>query len=148
MPWNQRYGHLYFKAVKLLYTKNMLQGLLAMSFADQVCEGFILESNIVSFPLGPPRRASTPLELIQLNLCGPIKIPCLNGSKYLFLIVDDYTRMSWVYFLKEKAKAFQKFVEFKALVENMSTDFIKTLRTDRGENLFQINLIHFSNIME
>ena len=89
MIWHQRYGHLDFKVVKLLYTKNMVQGLPAMSFADQVCEGCILESNIVSFPLGPPRITSAPLELIHSNLCGPIKILCLNGSKYFFLIVDD-----------------------------------------------------------
>ena len=70
--------------------------------------------------------------MIHADLCGPMKTPSLNGSRYFFLIVDDYKRVSWVYFLKEKAKAFQKFVEFEALVKNMSRYFIKTLRTYIG----------------
>ena len=84
------------------------------------------------FPLGPAWSARVPLELIHADFCGPMKPLSLNSSRYFFLIVDDYTRMSWVYFMKEKAKAFKKFVEFKALVENMSGYFIKTLCIDRG----------------
>ena len=84
------------------------------------------------FPLGPAWRARVPLVLIHADLCGPMKPLSLNSSRYFFLIVDDYTRMSWVYFMKEKAKAFKKFVEFKALVENMSGYLIKTLCIDRG----------------
>ena len=61
-----------------------------------------------------------------------MKTPSLNGSKYFFLIVDDYIRISWVYFLKEKLEAFQKFVEFQALVENMSRYFMKSQQIDRG----------------
>ena len=47
-----------------------------------------------------------PLELIYADLCGPMKTSSLNGGKYFFIIVDDYIIMIWVYFLKEKAKAF------------------------------------------
>ena len=68
------------------------------------------------FPLGPAWRARAPLELIHAYLCGLMKTPSLNGSMYFFLIVDDYTSMSWIYFLKEKSMAFQKFIEFNGLV--------------------------------
>jgi hypothetical protein len=47
-------------------------------------------------------------------------------------IVDDYTILIWVYFLKEKSEAFEKFQTHKSLVEN-DTDFkIKCLRSDNG----------------
>ena len=75
--------------------------------------------------------------LIQLgehysHLCGPMKSPSFNGRRYFFIIFYDYIGMSWVYFLKEKSKKFEKFVEFKALVENMSGYLIKTLCIDSG----------------
>ena len=103
------------------FENQVCEGLPSISFENQVCEGRIFEKqHRMSFPLGPAWRAKTPLELIHENLCGPMKTPSLNGSMYFFHIVDDYTRMSWVQFLKEKLEAFQNFVEFKALVENMS----------------------------
>ena len=48
------------------------------------------------------------------------------------LLIDDYTRMTWVTFLKEKSKAFMKFIAFKALVENETDINIKCLRSDNG----------------
>lgn len=56
----------------------------------------------------------------------------LGGSEYFLLITDDYSRMSWVYFLNIKDGAFWKFKCFKVLVEKQSGMYIKTLRTDRG----------------
>ena len=97
MIWHQRYGHFNFNAMKLLYTKNMVQGLPYISFEDQVCEGYIFEKQQrVPLPLDQAWRARAPLELIHADLCEPTKTPSLNGSMYFFLVVDDYTRMSWV----------------------------------------------------
>ena len=48
------------------------------------------------------------------------------------LFIDDYTRMNWVAFLKEKSEAFMKFKSFKALVENEANIKIKCLRSDNG----------------
>ena len=132
MTWHQRYGHYHYNSMKLLYTKNMVEGLPSISFENQVCQGCIFgKQHRVPFPLGPNWRAQAPLQLIHAYLCGPMKTPSLKGSRYFLLIVDDYTGLSWVYFLKEKSEAFQKFVEFKALFENMSRYFIKNLRIYR-----------------
>jgi transposase InsO family protein len=49
-----------------------------------------------------------------------------------FFIVDDYTRLTWVFFLKEKSKAFEKFKIYKSLVENETDLKIKCLRLDNG----------------
>lgn len=52
---------------------------------------------------------------------------------YFLLFIDDYTRKTWVYLLKEKSDAFEVFKKFKAQVENESACSIKLIRTDRGE---------------
>ena len=48
------------------------------------------------------------------------------------LFIDDFTRMAWVYFLKEKSETFNKFKAFKTLVENEIGVKIKCLRLDNG----------------
>ena len=48
------------------------------------------------------------------------------------LLINDYTRMTWVAFLKEKSKAFEKFKIFKAMAENESGLKIKCLRSNNG----------------
>ena len=47
--------------------------------------------------------------------------------------IDDYSRKTWIYFLKVKSEVFEKFKEFKALIENISDKRIKTLQSDNGE---------------
>ena len=56
----------------------------------------------------------------------------LGGSIYFLLFIDDYSHMSWVYFLQHKSETFPKFQIFKAMVENQSGCHIKVLHTDSG----------------
>jgi hypothetical protein len=48
------------------------------------------------------------------------------------LVIDDYSRLTWVSFLKEKYKAFEKFKVFKALTKNQTGKILKAVRSDRG----------------
>ena len=63
---------------------------------------------------------SHPLERVHTYLCGPTRAKSMQGEYYFMLIIDDYTRMAWVIFLKEKSDAFEKFKIFKAMVENVT----------------------------
>jgi transposase InsO family protein len=56
----------------------------------------------------------------------------LSGYLYYVSFIDDYSRKTWVYFLKSKDEVFGKFKEFKALIENLSERKIKILRSDNG----------------
>ncbi|KAL4384136.1 hypothetical protein GQ457_15G014370 [Hibiscus cannabinus] len=84
------------------------------------------------FPKESTSRATEPLQLVQTDVCGPIKPPSFGKSKYFLLFIDDYSRKTWVYFLKQKSEAFGAFKIFKALVEKESGFEIKSLRSDRG----------------
>ena len=79
------------------------------------------------------------IELIHAYLCGPMSTETFGGSRYLLLITDDFSQMSWVYFLKYKSEVFENFRKYKALVENESGLRKKIIRTDRGGELF----VHF-----
>nr|GEX07504.1 zinc finger, CCHC-type [Tanacetum cinerariifolium] len=69
---------------------------------------------------------------IEIKGKGPITPPTPSGKKYIFLLVDDYSRYMWAYFLTTKDQAFDTFKEFKKSIENELRTTLKMLRTDRG----------------
>ena len=75
---------------------------------------------------------SKPLELVHIDLHGPKRTQNLKGESYFMFLIDDYTRMTWVTFLKEKSeKKNEKFEAFKSLVQ-IETDLkIKFFRSER-----------------
>ena len=59
--------------------------------------------------------------------CGTTKRKGLNGEKYFMILIDDYTRMTWVCLLNKKSKYFGCFKKFKEMVENEIGSRIKCL---------------------
>lgn len=70
----------------------------------------------------------------SLPICGPKKASTPSQNKYFVLLGDDYIRMTWLYFLRERSKVFLFFVsrKFKNHIENQSGHRIKVLKSDRG----------------
>jgi hypothetical protein len=83
-----------------------------------------------------------PLEIIHINICGPIRTKGLNGEQYFMLLIGDFTRMIVVYFLKKKSEAFKCFRIFKEMVENETDLKIKCLRSENGGELCWIVGFH------
>ena len=127
------FGHLNFGGVKLLHTKNMVKGLPLINKTNRVCEGFIFgKQHRETFPVGKSYRARSPLEIVHSDICGPMQTTSIGGCKYFLTFIDDYSRKTWVYFLKHKSDAFSCFQQFKALVEKQSGYRINIQKTDRG----------------
>lgn len=84
------------------------------------------------FPSQAKYSATKILELIHADLCGSISPETTAGNKYFLLLVDDYSRIMWVYLLKCKDEALGAFKKFRVVVENKSDKKVKTLRRDRG----------------
>ena len=111
----------------------MVRGLPPIEASLSPCESCILaKHHRESFPKGMSYRAKVPLEIVHSDICGPMKMPSLGGSIYFLTFIDDFTRKTWVYFLKYKSETFEKFKEFRAFVEKQSGLPIKVLRSDRG----------------
>ena len=131
--WHLRYGHLNFRGLKLLVQKRMVTGMPLIECPDRPCEGCLVgKQHRESFPVGKARRAKQLLELVHTDICGPIEVESVGQKRYMLIFVDDFTRKTWVYFLREKSEAFAKFKEFKVYVEKHSGFNLKTLRSDRG----------------
>jgi transposase InsO family protein len=73
-----------------------------------------------------------PLDIVHTDLCGPTRTKGLNGEQYFMLLIDDYTRMTTIFFLKNKSEAFEHFKIYKEMVETETDLKIKCLRSDNG----------------
>ncbi|KZV28520.1 hypothetical protein F511_15600 [Dorcoceras hygrometricum] len=131
--WHMRFGHLNFGGLKALGDHKMVKGIPKIDHPDQLCEACLFSKHPrKSFPKQSLSRAIKPLQLVHADVCGPIKPQSFGKSCYFVLFIDDFSRKTWVYFLKYKSEAFDAFKKFKTLVEKESGYEIKALRTDRG----------------
>eukprot|EP00253_Pinus_taeda_P006391 PITA_06391 len=132
--WHQRYGHLNMQYLSQLSREGLVTGLPDIQTQQLgicgACQAG--KQHRSSFPNGESWRASKVLQLIHVDICGPMKTSSITACKYFLLIVDDFSRKMWVYFLKNKSDAFSIFQKFKILVEKESSCDIMTLRTDNG----------------
>jgi len=83
------------------------------------------------------------LELIDIDLCCPMRKKSPNGEQYFILSIDDFTHMCWIGLLKHKDEAFDKFKVFKALVENGLDLKIKCDKYDRGREFISDEVFYF-----
>ena len=67
------------------------------------------------------------LELIHSGICGPMPIQARGGSFYFITFTDDFSTFGWVYLMRYKSEAFEKFREFKNEVEKQFGKSIKNL---------------------
>jgi hypothetical protein len=94
----------------------------------ELCKGCTLRKYTkTSFPRSDSRAAGI-LDLIHSYVCGPMSSASLTGSLYYVVFIDDFSRKSWIFFMKTKGQVFSRFQEFKALVENQTGKKIRVLR--------------------
>ena len=132
--WHRRYGHLGARNLSKLKKDGLVNGLdydisKEIDFCESCLSGKI---HRCSFPRNGRERAEEPLGLIHSDVCGKISSPSLSLAEYFVVFIDDKTHYVWVYVIKHKNEVFQKFTEWKSLVENLSGHKVKKLRTDNG----------------
>lgn len=111
----------------------MVNGMPRITQPNEVCTGCLMSKQVRSkFPSKASYNTSKVLELVHGDLCGPILPETATGKRYFFLLVDDYSRFMWIYFLRNKDEAFTAFKNFCAMVERGSERKVRALRTDRG----------------
>ena len=110
----------------------MVEGMFNHSLDFDFCEHCVYGKwNRVRFPCGA-MRAEGILQLVHIDVFGPVSVPSLGKSMYYVSFIDDFSMNTWIYFLKKKYEVFHRFKEFKALVENQTEKRIKVLRMDNG----------------
>ncbi|WVZ92866.1 hypothetical protein U9M48_038902 [Paspalum notatum var. saurae] len=85
---------------------------------------------------------SRPLELLHMDLFGPVAYISIGGNKYGLVIVDDYSRFTWVFFLSDKAKTQEVLKKFMTRAQNEYEVKIKKVRRDNGKEFKNTGIKH------
>jgi transposase InsO family protein len=135
--WHQILGHIGEKGLQTLHSKGMVGGMSNCTLNFYFCEHFIYgKHDRVRFSSGAT-SAKGILELIHSDVFGHVFVPSLGKYVYYVSLIDDFSRNTWIYFLRNKYEVFDKFKEFKAMVENHKEKKIKVLRTDNGGEFYR-----------
>ncbi|GJT09375.1 retrovirus-related pol polyprotein from transposon TNT 1-94 [Tanacetum coccineum] len=102
--WHQRLSHLNFDTINNLAKNDLVTGLPKFQYHKaHLCpsceQGKIKRA---SHPPKPVPNSKQRLHLLHMDFCGPMRIASINGKRYVLVIVDDYSRYTWVHFLRSK----------------------------------------------
>nr|GEV14417.1 hypothetical protein [Tanacetum cinerariifolium] len=131
---HRRLSHLNFDYINLLSKNDIVIGLPKLKYVkDQLCSSYELskakrssfESNVVSSSKGR-------LNLLHMDLCGPMRVASINTKKYILVIVDDYSRYTWTSFLRSKDETPDVLKDFLTMIQRNLQAPVITVRTDRG----------------
>ncbi|KAK1661175.1 hypothetical protein QYE76_049334, partial [Lolium multiflorum] len=144
--WHRRLAHVNMRTLQSLHKGNHIVGLMEnVSFAkDRVCracvEGKMHDSPHPSKTIISSKRI---LELLHVDLFGPVTHASLGAKKHCLVIVDDYSRYTWVYFLKTKDETQQIFIDFATEVQRQHNLLIMAIRSDNGSEFKNYTLNDF-----
>ena len=141
--WHKRLGHASIHQISKLIKKDLVTEISNLNFENdyvynayqlgKLTRNILKAKNLVS--------TSKPLEFLHIDLFGPTRTISLGGKKYGLVIVDDYSRFSWILFLAHKDETFSAFTKLFKRVSNEQNSTIISIRSDHGSefdnNLFE-----------
>ena len=131
--WHNRFGHLNYKSLNYLSKAGIVRDVNVSSDNRMQCRTCMMcKIHVLPFPNESDHLSRNLLELVHSDICGPFKTQSVGGAKYFITFIDDKSRRIFVYFIRAKSEAFEKFKQFKLQVENETGRKIVTLRTDNG----------------
>ncbi|GJV37621.1 retrovirus-related pol polyprotein from transposon TNT 1-94 [Tanacetum coccineum] len=131
--WHRRLSHLNFGTINQLMSKDLVDGLPKFKYdKDQLCSACEQgKSKTDSFPPKLVPGTESKLELLNMDLCGPMKIESINGKKYILVIIDDYSRYTLVYFRTKDEAPNMIFNFINQVQRNLKAQILK-IQTDNG----------------
>ncbi|GJZ70371.1 putative ribonuclease H-like domain-containing protein [Tanacetum coccineum] len=132
--WHRRLNHLNFGTINDLARKDLVRGLPRLKFEkDHLCSACQLGKS--KKHTHKPKTENTNLEVLNtlhMDLCGPMRVQTINGKKYILVIVDDYSRFTWVKFLRSKDETPAAVIKFLKQIQVSLNKTVRFIRIDNG----------------
>ncbi|KAJ9535822.1 hypothetical protein OSB04_un001023 [Centaurea solstitialis] len=132
--WHRRMCHMNFKNMNKLVKGNLVRGLPTKEFScDDHCVSCLKGKQHKSTHKSKEvNTISAPLQLLHMDLFGPTNVMSIGKKSYCLVIVDDYSRFTWVFFLRTKDETSGLIKPFVLRVENKTNLKVKVIRSDNG----------------
>lgn len=153
MLWHYRLGHPNF-----LYLSKMFPSLFINknpnSFCCEICQFAKHTRNSYSRLTYKP---SKPFSLIHSDVWGPSHVNTLTGKRWFISFIDDHTRLTWVFLMKNKSEVSEIFQNFHSMIQTQFQTRIQILKTDNAKDFFnsvlgpyliQQGIIHLSSCVD
>ncbi|GJT90994.1 putative ribonuclease H-like domain-containing protein [Tanacetum coccineum] len=132
--WHRRLGHVNFKNINKLVKGHLVRGLPSKVFVnDHTCvtckKG---KQHKASYKAKLERIIRKPIELLHMDLFGPVSVESVNKKGYYLVVTDDFSRFSWVFFLATKDETSEILCKFFIGLENQLNHNVKIIRCDNG----------------
>jgi hypothetical protein len=132
--WHTRFCHLNFHTLDKLVRLKLVKGLPEIKFEkDHLCS---------ACEMGKLKRSShktksdpsfdKPLQLLHMDLCGPIAVQSLNGKKYILVLVDEFSRFTWVEFVRKKSHVPMLLINLLKRLQVLHGMQVRVIRSDNG----------------
>nr|GEV72250.1 retrovirus-related Pol polyprotein from transposon TNT 1-94 [Tanacetum cinerariifolium] len=130
--WHHHLSHLNFGAINHLARQGLVRGLPNLKFEkDHLCSACAMgKSKKKSHKPKSKDTNQEKLYLLHMDLCGPMHVESVNGKKYILVIVDDYSRFTWVKFLRSKDEAPDFIIKFLKMIQVRLKVPVHRIRTD------------------
>nr|GEV27738.1 reverse transcriptase domain-containing protein [Tanacetum cinerariifolium] len=143
--WHRRLNHLNFGTINDLARKDLVRGLPRLKFEkDHLCSACQLGKS--KKHTHKPKIENTNLEVLNtlhMDLCGPMRVQTINGKKYILVIVDDYSRFTWVKFLRSKDETLEVVIKFVQQIQVGLNKTVRYIRTDNDTKFFNQTLTDY-----
>ncbi|CAN1248148.1 Retrovirus-related Pol polyprotein from transposon RE2 [Linum perenne] len=132
MLWHYRLGHPSFG-----YLEKLFPELFANKRLDQFhCEVYQLAKHTRSVYPSVHYKSTTPFDVIHSDIWGPSRVSTQSGKRWFILFIDEHTRMTWAFLMKDKFETARIFQNFYEMVQTQFQTRIKVLKTDNARDYF------------
>jgi hypothetical protein len=140
--WHRRLDHVGIKQLNRLVKHDLVRGLKDIVFEKDKLFSSCQASKQVgnTHPKKSMMSTSKAFGLLHMNLFGPTQYTSISENKSDFVIVDDYIRYTWVFFLVDKSDVFATIKSFAKGIHNEFETIIKRVRSDNGSELKNIRI--------
>ncbi|KAG6696818.1 hypothetical protein I3842_09G168100 [Carya illinoinensis] len=132
MLWHYRLGHPNFLYLEKLFP-SLFHNKNPNEFQCEVCQ---FSKHIRNSYPNRSYKASQPFSMIHSDVWGPSRIKNVTGSRWFISFIDDHTRLTWVFLMKEKSETNQIFKTFNTMIQTQFQAKIKILKTDNAKEYF------------
>nr|GEV95943.1 retrovirus-related Pol polyprotein from transposon TNT 1-94 [Tanacetum cinerariifolium] len=132
--WHQRLSHFNFNTINDLVRNDLVSCLPKFKYnKEHLCPSCEQgKSKRASHPPKPVPNSRQRLHLFHMDLCRPMRIASINGKQYVLVIVNNYSRYTWVLFLRSKDEAAEVIKTFQKRIIVLFQSYVIIIRTDNG----------------
>lgn len=136
MLWHFRLGHPNFVYLEKMFP-HLFINKRSNLFQCEICQFSKHTRHVYS---SIPYKPTYPFSIIHSDIWGPSRVKNINGARWFISFIDDHTRSTWTFFMKDKSETSTIFQTFHSMISTQFHSKIQVLKTDNAKDYFNLTL--------